>query len=242
MSNVVIPKTNHNAEYTENVGSLLKSTRLKKGISLQEVSQKTYIKLHYLQALEDDRFDILPAPVYTSGYIRQYAKLLGLEGNTLVQRYHQQASSPVSPPPTQGSGQTYTDFAAVATPVTENRPLPRSNREPEPMRVPTTRRTAAAEPMVATTAPPLTATMPPKREESHTAVARNFISEVPAQSEFKSAQEVLENARRESALFRQNAEIYADQVLGQLEDDLRKTMAVLKNGRMYLKNRLDSYR
>lgn len=72
------------------VAEVLKQERETQGISLEEVAQKTYIKLHYLHALEEDRPDLLPAPVYTCGYIRQYAKLLGLNGADLVNIYQSQ--------------------------------------------------------------------------------------------------------------------------------------------------------
>src|SRR5690606_3386217 len=68
---------------------LLKETRQKYGLSLEDVAQRTYIKLPYLEALEEGRMEALPAPVYTYGYIRQYAKLLGLDGGELVARFQQ---------------------------------------------------------------------------------------------------------------------------------------------------------
>lgn len=69
------------------ISQILRETRTRHGISLEEVAQRTYIKLPYLVALEEGRLDQLPAPVYISGYIRQYAKLLGLDGNEMVRLY-----------------------------------------------------------------------------------------------------------------------------------------------------------
>jgi hypothetical protein len=71
------------------VCQLLKETRLGKGLSIDEVAQRTYIKLHYLEALEEGQLDKLPAMVHTYGYIRQYAKLLGLDGGQLVAQFQQ---------------------------------------------------------------------------------------------------------------------------------------------------------
>lgn len=82
------------------VCQLLKETRLDKGLTLDEVAQRTYIKLHYLEALEEGRLEKLPAMVHTYGYIRQYAKLLGLDGGSLVAQFQQQeraASAPAKP-------------------------------------------------------------------------------------------------------------------------------------------------
>jgi transcriptional regulator with XRE-family HTH domain len=72
------------------ISLLLKETRESYGLTLEEVAQRTYIKLPYLQALEEGAVDRLPAPVYTYGYIRQYAKLLGLDGGALVAHVQQQ--------------------------------------------------------------------------------------------------------------------------------------------------------
>ena len=46
---------------------LLKETRQSQGLTLEDVAQKTYIKLPYLQALEEGAIEALPAPVYTYG-------------------------------------------------------------------------------------------------------------------------------------------------------------------------------
>lgn len=74
---------------SDTIGRLLQSARLQRGLSLEEIAQRTFIKQHYLQALEDERFERLPAPVYTSGYIRQVARMLGLDDISLIQKYHQ---------------------------------------------------------------------------------------------------------------------------------------------------------
>jgi transcriptional regulator with XRE-family HTH domain len=79
------------------VCQLLKETRLDKGLTLEEVAQRTYIKLHYLEALEEGRLEKLPAMVHTYGYIRQYAKLLGLDGGSLVAQFQQQERASTAP-------------------------------------------------------------------------------------------------------------------------------------------------
>jgi transcriptional regulator with XRE-family HTH domain len=83
---------------------LLKETRQASGLSLEDVAQKTYIKLPYLQALEAGLFEQLPAPVYTYGYIRQYAKLLGLDGGALVARLQNQPFERTSEVPAAQAG------------------------------------------------------------------------------------------------------------------------------------------
>lgn len=43
--------------------------------------------MRYLQALEEDRFDILPAPVFARGFLREYAKFVGLDADEVVTFY-----------------------------------------------------------------------------------------------------------------------------------------------------------
>ncbi len=68
-------------------GVLLRRAREKRGLSLGDVADKTRISPRWLQALEEAQLDILPAPVFVSGYLRSYARLLGLDGQALLERY-----------------------------------------------------------------------------------------------------------------------------------------------------------
>lgn len=106
------------------VSQLLRQTREQKGISLEQVASSTYIKLPYLEALEADRTEGLPAPVYVHGYIRQYAKLLGLDGSELVLRYQQEASAaPVAVAAPQARPQIRNLPSVDATPALEVAPV-----------------------------------------------------------------------------------------------------------------------
>lgn len=98
------------------ISRLLKDTRLRHGLSLEEVAQRTYIKLPYLEALEEGTVERLPAPVYTYGYIRQYAKLLGLDGGALVAQF-QQREHGVSPVPAMSSASSRGQLATAEVPV-----------------------------------------------------------------------------------------------------------------------------
>ena len=61
------------------IGQYLQEARSVRKLSLDDASAVTRISKHYLQALEDEKFDILPAPVYARGFMRSYAKFLGLD-------------------------------------------------------------------------------------------------------------------------------------------------------------------
>jgi flagellar biosynthesis protein FlhG len=72
-------------------GALLKQVREAQRVQLRDVSQKTKIQLQYLRAIEEDDFAKLPAVVYASGFVAEYAKVLRLDpqhvSRTYVRRY-----------------------------------------------------------------------------------------------------------------------------------------------------------
>lgn len=69
------------------IGERLRNAREAKGLSLQAMEGITRIRAVYLQALEDEQFDRLPAPVYAKGFLRTYATALGLNPDQLADQY-----------------------------------------------------------------------------------------------------------------------------------------------------------
>jgi len=69
------------------LGEMLQLARERKGVDLYRAERDTKIRLRYLAALEDSAFDELPAPVYTKGFLRNYAIYLGLDPDEALQRY-----------------------------------------------------------------------------------------------------------------------------------------------------------
>ena len=61
------------------LGELLREARRQRAITLADVERDTRINAAYIEALEAERFDVLPAPVYARGFLRSYAKYLGLD-------------------------------------------------------------------------------------------------------------------------------------------------------------------
>ncbi len=57
----------------------LRSIREQAGVSLIEISEATNIRVSLLEAIEEGRLDQLPGGLYTSSYIRQYARMIGLD-------------------------------------------------------------------------------------------------------------------------------------------------------------------
>src|SRR4029453_14843917 len=52
------------------------------------LAQQTKIRSKYLRALEDERFELLPAHTYVKGFLRAYADELGLDGELYVDEYN----------------------------------------------------------------------------------------------------------------------------------------------------------
>ena len=70
------------------IGSSLREARLRQELDFPELEARTKIRPKYLRALEDERFDILPAPTYIKGFLRSYAEALGLDGQPFVDEYN----------------------------------------------------------------------------------------------------------------------------------------------------------
>jgi cytoskeletal protein RodZ len=68
-------------------GSWLRQQREIRNISLREISDNTKIGMRYLEALEEDRFEVLPAPIFAKGFLREYAKYVGLDADEVVNYY-----------------------------------------------------------------------------------------------------------------------------------------------------------
>ncbi|MFH0902540.1 MAG: helix-turn-helix domain-containing protein [Pseudomonadota bacterium] len=72
---------------TEFCGAILRQIREARRIDLYYISQKTKIGVGHLRAIEDERFDLMPAPVYVRGFISEYAKILRLDVAQVLSSY-----------------------------------------------------------------------------------------------------------------------------------------------------------
>jgi cytoskeleton protein RodZ len=61
------------------VGETLRTERLSKKLSLDQVARETKINSHLLDAIEKNQFDQLPRGVFAKSFVRQYARFLGLD-------------------------------------------------------------------------------------------------------------------------------------------------------------------
>ena len=73
----------------DSLGDYFKQGREQKGVSLEHIASQTRIQEHHLLALEAENFGNLPAKVFAKGFVRSYAKALGLDEEEALQRFLQ---------------------------------------------------------------------------------------------------------------------------------------------------------
>jgi cytoskeletal protein RodZ len=89
-------------------GENLRRERELRGVDLREMAEATKISIRFLQALEQDRVDILPGGIFPKAFVRQYARHLGLDAERLVAEFvYAHGGEPV--PPRRASGPVHVD-------------------------------------------------------------------------------------------------------------------------------------
>jgi len=68
-------------------GDQLRRERERKGMQLEDVSLATKVSTRFLRALEEERLDQLPGGIFNKGFIKAYARHLGLDENEIVAEY-----------------------------------------------------------------------------------------------------------------------------------------------------------
>lgn len=83
----------------QSLGAYLRELRLSKGLSLDEVARTSRVGQRYLEALETDALDRLPAPVFTRGFIRAYCQALREPPDEALARYRELLGESLTPVP-----------------------------------------------------------------------------------------------------------------------------------------------
>lgn len=84
-------------DFSESPGRRLRVQRQSRGIEVERVAAQLHLRVPMVEALEQDRYADLPGPVFVAGYLRNYARLLGLDPDPLISAYR--AANP-EPEPT----------------------------------------------------------------------------------------------------------------------------------------------
>lgn len=80
------------------LGETLREAREAKGVTLHQAEAVTRVRGKYLMALEDGDWSSLPEPLYVKGFIRSYARYLGLDSLSLIAQYDRLAAVPRTKP------------------------------------------------------------------------------------------------------------------------------------------------
>lgn len=79
-----------NQNEIDNPGLQLASIRLQRGFSIEYVASKLHLRVRIIELLENGDFNLLPEPVFIKGYLRAYAKLLGVAPEPFLAVFNQQ--------------------------------------------------------------------------------------------------------------------------------------------------------
>jgi hypothetical protein len=80
------------------IGGSLREARLKRNLTPADVQKAIRIRDRYLQALEEERWELLPGDAYVKGFLRTYADYLGLDGSLYVEEYNSRFAHPDEQP------------------------------------------------------------------------------------------------------------------------------------------------
>jgi len=72
---------------SQSVGALLKTERERLGLSLEQITEMTRMRTPVVEAIENEAWDSLPPPVFVRGFLRSYAKVLGVSQDTVIDLY-----------------------------------------------------------------------------------------------------------------------------------------------------------
>lgn len=75
------------------LGTKLRDARVEKGYTLNTLQQMTKIQKKYLQAIELGNYDEMPGSFYVRAFIKQYADMVGLDGEKLLEEYEDELSA-----------------------------------------------------------------------------------------------------------------------------------------------------
>src|SRR5215813_6477036 len=78
------------------VGETLRRERLKRHLELEQISRELKISSRMLEAIEDEKFERLPGGVFAKSFVRQYARLLGLDESEMASQVEHLIESPFS--------------------------------------------------------------------------------------------------------------------------------------------------
>jgi cytoskeletal protein RodZ len=95
----------------------LATVRRNRGITLQQISQTTKIGIRALEAIEGGEFSKLPGGIYTTSYIRQYARAIDYDEDAILEFYRRQIAGESGAARPAKSGTVYGGLRPASTPA-----------------------------------------------------------------------------------------------------------------------------
>jgi cytoskeleton protein RodZ len=103
------------------IGETLRRERLKRNLDLQQISDELKLSRRFLEAIENEQFDRLPGGVFTRSFVRQYARLLGLDEEEMAAELVRLVEPPPDTPPIEAKKQPSVSGFPLPPPVSWDR-------------------------------------------------------------------------------------------------------------------------
>ncbi|MFP7477574.1 helix-turn-helix domain-containing protein [Terribacillus saccharophilus] len=87
------------------IGAKLREARESKGMTLEDVQQRTKIQKRYLKAIEENNHSVMPGEFYTRAFIKEYAQTVGLNPDEVLEPKQEQQQEVTAAAPVQGENE-----------------------------------------------------------------------------------------------------------------------------------------
>jgi transcriptional regulator with XRE-family HTH domain len=85
------------------IGNTLREARVRRTLTLRQVEEDTKIRVKYVQAMENEDWDVMPGATYVKGFLRTYATYLGLDADVIIAEFRSR-DLPAAPESTEPFG------------------------------------------------------------------------------------------------------------------------------------------
>ncbi|MBC7985948.1 MAG: helix-turn-helix domain-containing protein, partial [Sphingomonadaceae bacterium] len=84
------PEQTEGALFETRVGVTLRDARLSHNIELRDIASETRVPLRHLEAIESGEYDRLPAPTYSTGFVKAFAREVGLDPEAIGRAFREE--------------------------------------------------------------------------------------------------------------------------------------------------------
>jgi len=76
------------------IGNTLREARVRRNLTLQQVEEDIKIRVKYVQAMENEDWDVMPGVTYVKGFLRTYSSYLGLDPEVIIGEFRSRGMAP----------------------------------------------------------------------------------------------------------------------------------------------------